>query len=125
MNSIHTWVGTAFIVLQMTFSARAVGSEETTLSLTDAYRLALRKNDEVRAADEALYQARLWPKRAYTLLTPKLSLMGTYTLQQEIRTSVDLSSIGLPGTLTSLLPKTSGLSLLVQPSDQYLLQATV
>lgn len=110
MNSIHIWGGTASIVLLMTLSAHAGPTEETALSLEDAYRLALRKNDEVRAADAALYQARLWPKRAYTLLTPKFSLMGTYTYQREI----SYTPLGI-----------QSLSFLVQPPQERLYQATM
>jgi outer membrane protein TolC len=87
---------TLTILFLLAIMTGAALSEET-VTLKDAYMRAIQGNEQVKIADESLYQARLWPKRAWTMLTPKLSLGAGWSLQKEIKTSYQMPA-GLPST---------------------------
>jgi outer membrane protein TolC len=54
-----------------------------TLSLEDAYRLALANEEQLKIAGRELAKAQLLPWRATTQLTPRVDVTGTYTRNKE------------------------------------------
>lgn len=79
-------------------AAQARPAPRDTLTLEEAYRLALQSHEQVQIAQKELEKARLAPLKAWTLITPRASFLGRYT-----RYSQTLDIAGQPaGTPTAV-----------------------
>jgi outer membrane protein len=58
-------------------------AEEAALSLTDVLNLADRKNEQIRMAEERLYQSEKDKTKAFSAILPTLTLEGSYTRAPE------------------------------------------
>ena len=67
--------------------ARDAAGAERTLSLTEAYRLALMNNENVRIADEGVSQAEATMDKAISTILPRFTAESRYTRYNEKKTS--------------------------------------
>jgi len=65
------------------------------LTLDAAFRLALKTDEQVRISEKELQKARLQPLRAWTYITPRANIQGTYT---RYANAVSFSSSAAGGT---------------------------
>ncbi len=69
-----------------------------TLTLDEAYRLAVGNEEQVKISERELVKAQLLPWRAVTLLTPRAEVAGTFTRNKEEIAFTGVSSGGGGGT---------------------------
>jgi outer membrane protein len=64
-------------------SLASESGETRTLTLDDAYRLAIANEEQIKIAERELAKAQLLPWRAVALLTPRADVAGTYTRNKD------------------------------------------
>src|SRR5262249_12453184 len=81
----HYVVSFFFWIMLFSPSSSAVGGAEAarTLSLDEAYRLAVANEEQIQIAGRELAKAQLQPWRAITQLTPQADLTGGYIRNKE------------------------------------------
>ncbi len=69
------------------FICQTAGAAEKTVSIQEAYNLALKKHESVRIAGEGLYQLEQTRKKAVSNILPSLTAEGSYTKYSEEKSS--------------------------------------
>ncbi len=93
----------------------AQGSEKI-LSLEEAYGLALKNDEKIHIAEIEMQKGRLLPKKALTILTPRMTVTGSYArLNDPIEFEAELGNIALPSVQTVPQEQTVGNFEYVQP----------
>ncbi|MBI3246844.1 MAG: TolC family protein [Deltaproteobacteria bacterium] len=98
-------------------------SASRTLTLDEAYRLAVGNEEQVKISERELVKAQLLPWRAMTLLTPRADVTGTFTRNKdEISFTAQPTLPGQAGTPSTIRPLESWVGTfsvtqpLIQPS---------
>jgi outer membrane protein len=74
----------------------AQGNEKV-LDLEEAYRLAMKTQESIAIGRTEVEKGRLQPKKAWTIMTPRMSITGLYTrLNEPIEYTAQLGSLTLP-----------------------------
>src|SRR3972149_11453729 len=71
-------------------------ADERTVSLQEAYNLALKKHESVKVAGEVLYQLELTRKKAVSNILPTITADGSYTKYSEEKVSTILDNVIQP-----------------------------
>jgi outer membrane protein len=83
------WLAMVCLSMQTAWAAEgqdslaSESSETRTLTLDDAYRLAIANEEQIKIAERELAKAQLLPWRAVALLTPRADVAGTYTRNKD------------------------------------------
>lgn len=72
-----------------------------TLTLEEAYRLAVGNEEQVKISERELVKAQLLPWRAMTLLTPRAEVAGTFTRNKE---EIAFTGVGSGGSGSTAFP---------------------
>src|SRR5262245_8469503 len=105
-------------------SAQATSEEsatERTITLEDAYQLALANEEQIKIAGKELAKAQLLPWRAYAQLTPRAEIDGVYTRNKEEIAFISQPTLpGQTGTPSTIRPGESwqGTFVVTQPLIQ-------
>lgn len=106
---------------QSTPATSAEGAAVRTLTLEEAYNLALANEEQIKIAGKELAKAQLLPWRAYAQLTPNANIVGTYTRNKEEITFTRQPTLpGQEGTPSTIRPFESwqGIFTVTQPLIQ-------
>ncbi len=73
------------IVLCVLYSPHFLYAQESrrVITLEEAYSLALKTHEQIMIAEEEVEKSRLYTKKAFTVLTPKAYIRGTYKRESE------------------------------------------
>src|SRR5215510_10117198 len=101
----HYVVSFFFWIMLFSPSSSAVGGAEAarTLSLDEAYRLAVANEEQIQIAGRELAKAQLQPWRAITQLTPQADLTGGYIRNKEELAFALPQGFGGAGQTTALI----------------------
>lgn len=94
-------------------------SASHTLTLDEAYRLAVGNEEQVKISESELVKAQLLPWRAMTLLTPRADVTGTFTRNKEEIAFTGTGSAAFPSVIRPLESWVGTFSVtqpLIQPS---------